>query len=226
MPGPIFADCTAGWMRPGPALSKHGIGRDRLIPQENSSQGTTISYRGRGAGPKTLGEQLKNKAIRLGAAGALAPCSGFAVPGTGCARSCGPIVDSVKPCTDPEWSPYPVLANSPVAAPRPIIGGALLVGNTLTVYDNVWDPPRDAHVPVAAQRRTDPGRYRYHVSADPVGPRKGHPRQRSRAALRSIKATTVQSTKTAAGHGRRRRRSDDHRAGHRGVRNTCDTDDG
>ena len=32
------------------------------------------------------------------------------------------------------------MVNTPVAGPRPLIGGALLVGNTLTVYDGVWDP--------------------------------------------------------------------------------------
>ena len=73
----------------------------------NSSQGITISYRGRGTGPTTLGEQLKKKTIRLGAAGALTALSlaGFAVPAhAGFVPSCGPIVDSVKLCTAPDGS--------------------------------------------------------------------------------------------------------------------------
>jgi len=85
---------------------------------------------------------LKNKAIRLGAAGALTALSlaGLAVPAHAAGTDpCGPIVDLVKICTAPDGSQYPVLVNRAVG-PRPFIAGALLVGNTLTVLDGAWDP--------------------------------------------------------------------------------------
>ena len=50
------------------------------------------------------------------------------------------MIDSVKFCTSYDGKPYPVLVNSAVSGPRPGIGGALMVGNTLTVYDGSWDP--------------------------------------------------------------------------------------
>lgn len=86
---------------------------------------------------------MNKKTIRLGAAGALIALSlaGFAVPTHAATEAtCGPIVDSVKICTSPDGTRYPVLLNSAASGPRPTVDGALLVGNTLSVFDGAWDP--------------------------------------------------------------------------------------
>ena len=166
----------------------------------NGSSGITISYRGRGAGPTTLGEQLKNKTIRLGAAGALtALLAGFAVPAHAASGApCGPVVDSIKICTTPDGSLYPVLVNPAASGPRPAIGGALLVGNKLTAYDGTWDPA-DAtlthqwlrnDVPILGATGTT-----YRLTRADLG--KGI-RVKTTGTAPGYKATTVQSTKTAA----------------------------
>jgi hypothetical protein len=69
-----------------------------------------------------LGEQLKKMATRLGAAGALSALSlaGLAIPAHAATEAtCGPIVDSVKICTSPDGTRYPVLLNSAATGPRP-----------------------------------------------------------------------------------------------------------
>ncbi|MEV5052546.1 hypothetical protein [Arthrobacter sp. LAR12-1-1.1] len=142
---------------------------------------------------------MNKKAIRLGAAGALNALSlaGFAVPAhAGFVPSCGPIVDSVKLCTAPDGSQEPVMVNSPVAGPRPIIGGALLVGNTLTVYDGAWDPSNATlthqwlrnDVPILGATGTT-----YRLTRSDLG--KGI-RVKTTGRAPEYKATTVQSTKT------------------------------
>lgn len=90
---------------------------------------------------------MKNKTIRLGAAGALAALSlvGLALPAQAVTTDpCGPPVDSVIFCTADNGSVYPVLVDSAaVTGPRPGISGAIQVGSTLTVIDGTWGP-RDA----------------------------------------------------------------------------------
>ncbi|WP_237563589.1 hypothetical protein [Arthrobacter sp. H-02-3] len=84
---------------------------------------------------------MNNKAIRLAAAGALtALLAGLAVPAQAATDPCSPLVDSVKICLAPDGRHYPVLVNSAVTVPGPTIGGALLVGNTLTAIDGPVDP--------------------------------------------------------------------------------------
>ena len=153
-------------------------------------------------GSLTLGgEQLKKMAIRLGAAGALSALSlaGFAVPAhAGFVPSCGPIVDSIKLCTGADGSQEPVMVNTPVAGPRPLIGGALLVGNTLTVYDGVWDPSNATlthqwlrnDVPILGATGTT-----YRLTRSDLG--KGI-RVKTTGRAPEHKATTVQSTKTSS----------------------------
>ena len=87
-----------------------------------------------------LGEQLKKKLVRLGVAGTLAALSLAAVAVPAQAAVCGPVVDSVKICTDGDGSSYPAVVSKGVTGPVPGIGGALMVGNTLTVFDGPWDP--------------------------------------------------------------------------------------
>ena len=143
---------------------------------------------------------MKNKAIRLGAAGALtALLAGLAVPAQAAATDpCGPVVDSVKYCTTTNGSSYPVLVNSAVAGPRPTIGGALLVGNTLTVIDGAWNPSDAAlthqwlrnDVPIlGATGRT------YRLTTADLG--KGI-RVKTTGTAPGYAATTVQSIKTTA----------------------------
>jgi hypothetical protein len=84
-----------------------------------------------------LGEQLKNRIIRMGVAGAFTALSlaAVAVPAQAASgQPCGPVVDSVKMCTAEDGSTYPVLVNTAVLGPVPGIGGAPLIGNTLTDF--------------------------------------------------------------------------------------------
>lgn len=91
---------------------------------------------------------MKNKAIRLGAAGALTALSlaGLAVPAQAASPTpyfddpCGQVVNSVKACNALDGWIYQMSVNNAVTGPRPGIGGALVAGNTLTVFDGVWDP--------------------------------------------------------------------------------------
>lgn len=87
---------------------------------------------------------MKTSLVRLGVAGALTALSlaAVAVPAQATASNglCGPVIDSVKICTAPDGSSYPVMVNGSVSGPVPGIGGALMVGNTLTVFDGTWNP--------------------------------------------------------------------------------------
>ena len=97
-----------------------------------------------------MGEQLKNKVTRLGFAGALTALSlaAVAVPAHASALPspddpCGPLVGSVKICAAMDGWTYEVPVTRAPLAPLPRIGGVPQVGNTLTVFDGVWEP-RDA----------------------------------------------------------------------------------
>ncbi len=84
---------------------------------------------------------MNKKTIRLGVAVALTALSLAALAVPAQADTCGPVIDSVEICTTYDGSrSYPVLVSSAVSGPRPGIDGALVVGNTLTVYDGSWDP--------------------------------------------------------------------------------------
>ncbi|WP_026266265.1 hypothetical protein [Arthrobacter sp. 131MFCol6.1] len=84
---------------------------------------------------------MNKKTVRLAAGGALALLlAGLAVPAQADTGVCGPVVDWVKYCTAADGSAYPVLINEAATGPRPVAAGALLVGNTLTVFDGAWQP--------------------------------------------------------------------------------------
>ena len=90
---------------------------------------------------------MKNKSIRL-AVGALTALSfaAAAVPAQAASAPsnvddrCGPVASSVKVCTALDGWIYQMSVNKAVAGPRPGIGGAPVAGNTLTVFDGVWNP--------------------------------------------------------------------------------------
>ena len=144
---------------------------------------------------------MKKKTIRLGAAGALTALSlaGLTVPAqaAGTFDPCGPVVESLKFCTGASGASYMVLVGA-ASAPRPIIGGALLVGNTLSIIDNVWDPV-DATLTYQWLRNDVPilgaTKATYRLTRADLG--KGI-RVRITGSAPGYQAGTVQSTKTAA----------------------------
>ncbi|BCW72407.1 hypothetical protein [Arthrobacter sp. NicSoilB8] len=103
---------------------------------------------------------MKNRAIRLGIAGALTALSLAALSLAGPAGPaqadelmhaippapadpCGPVADFVRFCTAPDGHRYPVTVSGAVVPGKdgtPGIGGALQIGSTLTVVDGSWDP--------------------------------------------------------------------------------------
>jgi hypothetical protein len=92
------------------------------------------------------GNKLKIQTGRLGIAGALAALllSAVAVPAHASPSAspddpCGPVIGSVMTCTAIDGWTYEVPVKS-LVGPVPGIGGALMVGNTLTVFDGPWEP--------------------------------------------------------------------------------------
>ncbi|PVZ52604.1 hypothetical protein [Arthrobacter sp. H-02-3] len=89
-----------------------------------------------------------NKAIRFAAAGAVTALSlaGLAMPAHAASTpsspydACGPVANSIKPCTALDGWIYQMSVNKDLTGPPPGIGGALVDGNSLTVYDGAWNP--------------------------------------------------------------------------------------